>query len=263
MNAIVKMLLSPSIRRLLATFAISLAVSLSAYGQTTPSAQQLFDSMIQALGGKVFLEVRDIHTKGRFFNFRRDQISASDLYNDYVKYPDMERTEFGREKQTTVYINHGDKGWIVAPPPRKGDPEVQEQTPAQTEDFLQNFKTSFDYVIRFVVNAPKTSVITTGAEILDFKRTDVLEIRDAEKNLMRIFVDRETRLPVKTQTRLANESVVDEDILANWHRFDGVMTPLLIIRYKGGVKTMEIRADSVEYNSGLSDSLFSASSRAK
>jgi outer membrane lipoprotein-sorting protein len=254
---------SSSIRRLVVALMVCSAVRLSAHGQTTPAAQQLLDSMIQALGGKVFLEVRDSHTKGRFFNFKRDQISASDLYNDYVKYPDMERTEFGREKETTVYINHGDQGWIVGPPPRKGDPEVQEQTAAQAEDFLKNFKTSFDYVVRFVLTASKTSVITTGSEVVDFKRADILEVRDAEKNLIRIFVDRQSRLPVKTQTRLANEAVLHEEILANWHRFDGVMTPLLLVRYKDGVKTMEIRTESVEYNAGLSDSLFSPPARAK
>jgi outer membrane lipoprotein-sorting protein len=254
---------SSSTLRLPAAFILSLVLNSSVYGQTTPAAQRLLDSMLKALGGQVFLEVRDIQMRGRFFNFKRDQISASDVYRDYVKYPEMERTEFGKEKESTVYINRGDEGWIVSPPPRKGEPEVQEMTPAQTEDFLTNFRTSLDYVVRFVLKAPKTSVITTGSEVVDFKRTDILEVRDADKNLIRIFVDRDTRLPLKTQTRLAGQADVDEDVFANWHRFDGVMTPLLIIRHKNGVKTMEIRAESVEYNSGLPDSLFSPPSRAK
>jgi hypothetical protein len=252
-----------STSRLAIAVALVLALSFSAQAQTTPAAQQLLDAMIKALGGQVFLEVRTTHTKGRFFNFKRDQLSASDIYNDYVKYPDMERTEFGKDRETTVYINRGEDGWILTPPPtRKGDPEVQEMSPAQIENFLQSFKTSFEYVVRFVIKAPKTSVLTTGSEVVDFRRTDVLEVRDAEKNLLRIFIDRETRLPAKTQTRLADRSDVDEDVFANWHRFDGVMTPLLIIRYKNGVKTMEIRAESVEYNSILPDSLFSPPSKA-
>ena len=217
----------------------------------------MLDSMIEALGGQIYLEVGTVHTSGRFFNFKRSEISASDLYNDYVKYPDMELTEFGKEKEQTIYINRGDEGWIVSPPPRKGDPEVQEQSAAQTDDFMNNFKTAFDYVVRFVLNDPKTSVIATGPDIVGFKRVDVLEIRDADKNLIRIFVERETRLPLKTQIRLADESILHEDEFANWHRFDGVMTPLLVIRRKDGVKTMEIRADSVEYNTAMPDSMFS------
>jgi len=245
-----------SIRRVLYTAVLLAAVQSHGYAQTTASGKQLLDSLIQALGGQVFLEARDIKTAGRFYQFKREQIASADLYTDYVKFPDMERTEFGKEKEKTINVNHGTKGWIIRPPVKKGDPEIQEQTPAQTEDFITNFKTSFDYVLRFLVNTPQASIISSGTEIVDSKRTDVLEVRDAQKNLLRIFIDRETHLPVKTQTRLAGDSVVHEDVLANWHRFDGVMTPLMMVRFKDGAKTMEIRTERVEYNSGLPDSLF-------
>jgi outer membrane lipoprotein-sorting protein len=239
------------------------ALRVDGYAQSTTSGRQLLDSLIQAIGGQVFLEVREIETKGRFYQFKRDQIAAADLYTDYLKFPDMERTEFGKEKQKTIQINRGTNGWMVHPPVKKGDPEVEEQSPAQTQDFLDNFKTSFDYMLRFVANAPQASVLNSGTEVVDFKRTDVLEIRDAQKNLMRIFIDRETHLPMKTQTRLAGESTVHEDVLANWHRFDGVMTPLMIVRYKDGVKMMEVRTESVEYNPGFPDSLFSPPEKSK
>jgi hypothetical protein len=49
---------------------------------------------------------------------------------------------------------------------------------------------------------------------------------------------------------------VREEVYANWHAFDGVMTPLMVVRYNNGIKTMEIRASAAEYNSGLADSLF-------
>jgi hypothetical protein len=84
----------------------------------------------------------------------------------------------------------------------------------------------------------------------------VLEVRDAQKNLMRIYVDRQTHLPVKVQMRDADESVVKEEAYANWHKFAGVMTPLTVVRYKDGVKSQEIHADKVGYNTGLPDSLF-------
>jgi len=230
----------------------------SAFAQTTPAAKQILDSMITALGGKQFLDVKEIQTTGRFFMFKRDAVSASDIYADYLKFPDMDRVEFGKDKQKTIQINRGLEGWMVAPPEKgKGDPEVTEQSASQTEDFLRNFKTSFDYVVRFVVNNPRTSVISTGSESVDGKRADVLEVRDPDKNLMRIFIDRESRLPVKMQTRMTSDSIQHEEIYANWHRFDGVMTPLMVVRYKGGVKTMEIRAEKAAYNPGFADSLFS------
>jgi len=254
---------SLSIRRVLYAAVLFAAVGAEGYAQTTSSGRQLLDKMIQALGGKAFLEVREIQTRGRFYNFKRDQVSAADLYTDYLKFPDMERTEFGREKEKTIQINRGIEGWIVRPPVKKGDPEITEMTPAQTEDFLNNFKTQFDYMIRFIVNTPQASVLAAGSEVVDFKRSDILEIRDAQKNLMRVFIDRETSLPLKTQTRLSGESILHEDIYANWHRFDGVMTPLMVVRFKDGVKAMEIRTESVQYNPGFADSLFSPPARSK
>lgn len=122
---------------------------------------------------------------------------------------------------------------------------------------------SFDYVVRFVATSPKASVLNTGSEVIDFKRADVVEIRDADKNLMRIFIDRQTQLPLKTQTRRANESSLHEETYGNWHAFDGVMTPLMVVRFRDGVKTMEIRAQSAKYNPGLADSLFAPPARSK
>lgn len=250
-------------RRAVTVAAILVVLNGSASAQTTPAARQLLDSMIKALGGNAFLGVKEIRTNGRFFTFKRDEIATSDLYVDYVKFPDMERTEFGREKEKTIQINRGLEGWIVAPPKEKGDPDLRTQTPAETENFLDIFKTSFDYVVRFVVQTPKASVLNTGSEVVDFKRADILEIRDAEKNLMRIYIDRETHLPIKVQTRLSDESKLREEVYANWHTFDGVMTPLMVVRYTDGIKTMEIRAETAKYNSGFADSLFAPPAKSK
>jgi hypothetical protein len=56
--------------------------------------------------------------------------------------------------------------------------------------------------------------------------------------------------------RLAGETQTREETYANWHRFDGVQTPLFMARFRDGVKVMEIRMETVRYNSGLADSLF-------
>ena len=41
------------------------------------------------------------------------------------------------------------------------------------------------------------------------------------------------------------------------------MTPLFVSRYVDGLKMMEIRADNVSYNSGLSENLFTQLNPAK
>src|SRR5262245_55720016 len=82
--------LSPLVRRSLTVVVAFVLLNGMAYAQTTPAARQLLDSMIQALGGNQFLDVKEIQTSGRFFGFKREEVSQSDLFTDYIKFPDME-----------------------------------------------------------------------------------------------------------------------------------------------------------------------------
>jgi len=262
MKRILAMSRSPLIRQALIVV-VFLILSTNGYAQTTPAARQLLDAMIKALGGQQFLDVKEIQTSGRFFVFNRGEISQSDVYINYWKIPDMDRIEFGKDKIKPARINNGDEGWTLTPPAKGKDPEVEKQSGADIDEFLKGFRTSFNYVMRFVVNSPKASVIHAGSETVDTKRADILEIRDAQKNLMRVYVDRETRYPLKVQTRLMDESFTDEWSYANWHKFDGVMTPLMVVRYRDGVKLQETRVETAAYNTGLPDSLFAPPAKSK
>lgn len=214
-------------------------------------ANQLLDQMIDALGGAAFLNVRDIHTTGRFFGFTRGDLSSSDIFSDYIKFPDMERTEFGPVNRRSVTINSGKEGWKIV-----GKRQPETQSAGEGEEFLKGFKTSFDYVLRFVLKQRQTTVQALPGEMIDFKRVDVVELRDPDKNLIRFYIDRDSHLPVKMQVRRTNESKTHEEQYSNWHKFGDVMTPLYVLRLTDGVKAMEIHLETAAYNSGPSDNLF-------
>jgi len=237
------------------------AASLFLFAQTVAAqsidAKKVMDDMLQALGGKAFLDVREIQANGRFYSFKHGNLEGSDSFADYIKFPDMERTEFGSLRNRTVTINRGDQGWTVE------GKDIKPQSAAQIGDFTLGFKTSFDYVTRFVLNQTRTTTQYTGTEIIDFKRTDVIEVRDASKNLIRFYVDRETHLPVKMQVRRPNKPNLHEEQYSNWHRFGGVMAPLFVIRLTDNVKTMEVHIQTTTYDSGLADSLFVPPAAAK
>jgi hypothetical protein len=162
----------------------------------------------------------------------------------------MERTEFGTLRNKTIHVNRGGEGWILE------GKDLKPQSAADVDDFMIGFKTSFDYVTRFVLNQPRTTVQLTGAEMIDFKRADVVEVRDASKNLIRFYIDRQSHLPVKMQVRRANKSVIHEEQYSNWHKFQGVATASFVSRFTDNEKTMEIRLDNAVYNSGVMDNLF-------
>jgi hypothetical protein len=218
---------------------------------------QTIDQMIEALGGQAFLDVKEIQMTGRLFAFTRGELSGADLFTDYIKFPDMERTEFGT-KSKTIQINRGKEGKKV-----EGKREASDQTPGEVEEFLKGFRTSFDYILRFVVQNRQTTIQNLPSEIIHFKRTDVVELRDPTKNRIRFYIDRDTHLPVKMQVRRNDDSKLREEEYANWHKFQGVTTPLYLSRFTDGVKIMEIRAETVVYNSGLAETLFTQLTPAK
>ncbi|HEY2381911.1 MAG TPA: hypothetical protein VGK48_12095 [Terriglobia bacterium] len=212
---------------------------------------QPLDQMIDALGGQAYLDVDDIHTTGRFYAFAHGQLSASDLFADFIKFPDMERTEFGGPKFKTITINSGKQGKKV-----EGKKDPVDQTPGEVEEFQKGFKTGMDYVLRFVVQDKQTTIQNLGTEMVGFKRTDIIELRDPAKNRIRFYIDRESHLPVKMQVRRSDDPKLHEEQYSNWHKSQGVSMPLFVTRYTDGVKTMEIRAETVVYNSHLADNLF-------
>lgn len=234
---------------------ITVAVALFAlpgHSQTQNRPKAILDQVIQALGGQAFLDVREIETRGRFFQFQRGELSGGGPFVDYIKFPDKERTEFGK-KNESIIVNNGEKGWTIE------NKEIEEQPAGEVESFQKAFRLSFDYILRFVLSDPKTTVQHVGSEIINFKRADLVEIRDAKKNLTRLYIDRDTHLPIKKELRQVDENDVKEEHYSNYHRVGGVMTPLLVVRFTDNVKTMEIRAETVAYNSGLSDGLFGPS----
>src|SRR5262245_54421109 len=95
----------------------------------------VLDAMIEALGGATFLDVKEIHTSGRFFSFSKGELSGSDHFEDYIKMPDMERTEFGTNRNKEISINRGSEGWKII-----GRKEAEPQPVKQTEEFVANFK---------------------------------------------------------------------------------------------------------------------------
>jgi hypothetical protein len=233
-------------------FGICAIVLTGAAGAQSKPAQAI-DQMIDALGGAAFLDVRDIHTTGRFFAFTRGALTSTDVFSDYIKFPDMERVEFGTLSRKSIRINRGKEGWTI---PGKKDPLPQ--SAAETEEFLKGLKTSFDYVLRFIVKERQTTIQNLPSELIDFKRVDVVELRDPQKNLIRFFIDRDTHLPMKMQVRRTDESKLHEEQYASWHKLEGVMTPMFVSRLTDGVKTMEIHLETAAYNSGISDNLFAA-----
>lgn len=227
--------------------ALALGHAVTARAQTDP--RSVIDKAIEALGGQDYLTATDIRTSGRYFQFQRGQLISSEVFTDYVQFPDKERTEFGKDKKI-VRINNGVQGWNV------NDKKVEEQIPEQIDVFWEELKVNLDYLLRFGVEDPETTVQYLGHEMVDFKRVDVLELRDDDRTRITLYIERETGLVLKKSVRRLDDPAVHEEVYSNFHKFQNILTPLLILRYTDGLKMMEIRLEEVSYNNAFSERLF-------
>jgi hypothetical protein len=220
-----------------------------AEAQTDPRA--VLDNAIQRLGGENYLNATDMTVTGRFFQFQRGQLVGGEVFIDYVQFPDKERTEFGEDRDV-VRINNGVQGWNV------NDGDVEEQLPEQIDVFWEEFKVSLDYLLRFGVNDSQTTLQYLGRNMIDFKRADILELRDDDRTRITLYIERETGLMLKKSVRRLDDPAVHEEVYSNFHELQNVLTPLLVHRYTDGLKTMEIHLEEVTYNNAFSDELFVA-----
>jgi hypothetical protein len=118
-----------------------------------------------------------------------------------------------------------------------------------------------NYVLHYLVDNPETTLQYIGRDMLDFSRVDVLEVRTADRTRINLFVERDTGILVKKTVRKIDNPTVYEEVYSNYHDIDGVYTPLLVVRYENGQKTMEIRYQEVSYDDKLADQLFAEPSR--
>jgi hypothetical protein len=218
-------------------------------GAQSDKATTVINDMITALGGKAFLEVREIQSSGKIFGFKNDAMSGSDVFVDYVKFPDKRRTEYGTYRIKPMEIINGETGWNIELP------KIEAKPPAEAKSLQAGFKTGFQYVARFILNRPGVVLQHVGTEMISFKSNDVIEFRDSG-NLLRLFVDQQSHLPTKIEVRRQGETFLREEQFANWHDYQGIKTALFIIRLKDGEREREIRFDNVSYNPGMADSLF-------
>ena len=227
--------------------------------QSEAKARELIHSAIQALGGDAYLGVRDISRTGRLSQFGSNGalMGFVEVF-DYTKLPDKRRREYSK-RRNIIDVFNGDAGWSL-------DREGIEETTAETLDaFQENLRRGMDNFFRFRFN--KEVGITLrygGSDLVDMKQVDWVEISDREHRVIRIAVERNTRLPIRAvnfqRDSDTRNPIQEVDYFSNYQPIQGVTTPFRVARDRAGRRVSETVYTSIQYNSGLDDSLFSRAS---
>jgi outer membrane lipoprotein-sorting protein len=227
--------------------------------QSAAKARELLNAAIHALGGDAYLHVRDITRVGRLSQFGHSgNLTGFIEVFDFTKLPNKRRREYSK-RRNIIDVFNGNEGWSL-------DREGVEETSAQTLDaFQENLRRGMDNFLRFRYNKePGVLVRYAGMDLMDMKQIDWVEVSDREHRVIRIALDRGTHLPIRAvnfqrdpETR---NPIQEVDYFSNYQPVQGVTTPFRVARDRAGRRISETVYTSIQYNTGLEDSLFTRAS---
>ena len=254
--------------------AVGLLVSTLAFGQassTAPPASQpipvdqenankaktLIDQMIQALGGDAYLNIQDVTQDGRTYSFHHGEpTSAGVLFWRFYRFPDMERTEFTKQRDV-AYVYRGDQGFEIT---FKG---VRADDAKSVADVIRRRDNSLDWVLRKWLHEPGVALFYEGTTVAEQKNVQQVTVLNSKNQGVTLYMDTETHLPVKTsyswRDATDKERNTESQVYDAYRIVQGIMTPFSLTRFYNGDMSNQRFLNTVTYNTGLKDSLFDVS----
>ena len=226
--------------------------------ESAAKAKEILQQAIQGLGGSAYLGIRDVDCVGRISQFgHAGELSGFEKFEDYSIPPFKDRTE-NVPKRNIIEVMNGNKGWTLD---RGG---VSDAPGADVARYQEDTKKDLDYILRTRIKEPNMIFRYAGPDIVDLKEADWVELVDSENRTIKIAIGRSDHLPIRkiVDTRDSNTRMktAETEFYSNYHPIDGVQTPFQITRERNHIKVYQVFFESCQYNTNLSDSLFTKES---
>jgi hypothetical protein len=244
--------------------------------RSSAKAKQLVEKAIDALGGFAYRNNEESDCDGRVAQFDRGGGTLGySFIHSYWRYPDKNRTEYVVKSTkggplallvgnlpikggAFIQLFNGDKGWTMD----KGG--VSEADATVVSEFQDALKRQIHHLLLDRVNEEGVYVRYAGLGIADLRPVEWLEITDKDGRTVRLALERESHLPMRTVVTTPNEETRDTDedvtIYSNYREHDGVQTPMQISREHNGRRTHQIFYNSCNNNPSLPADFFSEQS---
>jgi len=226
--------------------------------QSAAKAKDILKQAIAALGGDAYLNVKDVTCEGRIGTFDHSgQLTGFGHFIDYSIPPLKERQE-NLPKRNIVTIYNGDKGWELD---RGG---VSDAPRADLINFQATAKKDLDNLLRHRIHEPDMTFRYGGSDVIDGWPADWVELTDGQNQTIRIAFQTSSHLPVR-KTAESNDPkthyrMQETEYYSNYHPISGIQTAFQLARERNGIKIFQAFFDSCQYNTNVSDSLFTKES---
>lgn len=242
-------------------------------------ARQLLQLSIQALGGGLYRDQSESDCEGRVAQFDRNGGTLGySMMRTYWLFPDKNRTEY--VVKTTkgglfavlwgnlpikggefIQLFNGEKGWTMD---RSG---VSEADPTVIEEFQSALKRQLRNLLLHRANEDGVFLYYAGIGVSDMREVDWIDFTDRDDRKIRLALDHESHLPLRTVAITTNEEMRDKDedvtIYSNYKELQGVQTPMQVSREHNGRRTHQIFYNSCSNAPSLPPDFFTESSLQK
>jgi hypothetical protein len=232
--------------------------------------KRIIDEAVAALGGDKFLSVEDRVEEGRAYSFYRDRLTGLAKAKISVRYlsgapkdgvAQRERQAFGKDEDYLILFTE-DKGYQVTYRGAKPLPEERLQR------YLESTRRNILYILRHRLKEPGMIFEGKGADVWQNNPVEIVDITDADNNVVTVYFSRNTKLPMYQSYTLRDPKTKDRDVFSTaFAKYrdvgGGVQWPFHIRSERNGEKTFEMFADNVAINQSLTDNEFTLSASMK
>jgi len=226
--------------------------------QNSDKAKAIIEQGIQALGGQIYLTIRDREQQGRGYGFHHgNPTGGGGPFWSFSQFPDKERVEFTKERDIAqVFV--GDKGYEIT---FKGPHPVEQK---DLDDYLRRRRFSLERVLRLWVNDPSVVMLFEGNAIAAQHPAYQVTLVNSQNESVTLYFDTDSHLPIKKSFEwrdpVDKQKNLEEEVYDNYRSVSGIMAPYNVTRYFNGDMSNQRYLSSVTINQGLDPAMFDPNS---
>jgi hypothetical protein len=219
---------------------------------TAKNAQQAraaLDTMVQALGGQAWLDMKNQMIEGHiaaFFHGNPD-LGTTQTW-EYHQWPGDDRIEVTKHRDVIEFFV-GRQGWEVNYRGKTALPQDQ------VDDYLRRRDHSIETAVKVWMKDPNTILIYEGQHMAERHLAEQVTLISPQNEAVTILMDAETHLPLERifewRDPVYHDKDTDTEEYDDYHTIDGFPTPFSITRLKNGEVTRQYYVEHASYNQPL------------
>lgn len=244
-----------------ALYAQAPASPLDEAAKNAAKARVVLDKMVQALGGRAWLDIKNREQHGHIASFYRGNPDpgTTEVF-EFHSWPDHDRLDVTKHRDyLQFYI--GREAWEVT---YRGKKPIAEE---QLNEYLRRRDHSVETAVKIWLKDPNTILLYEGQRLAERHLAEQVTLIAANNEAVTILCDASTYLPLSRKYEWRDPVYKDKNIDIEeydaYHTMQGFPTPFTVTRLKNGEMVRQFFIDKVTYNEDLPPDFWSVDAAEK